>query len=108
MLAASGAARVSSVVSPMTTRRLICLLPLVLAGCFSTRSDDGFASLHQRVEHMLAGRCTNGPVTNDENLGRFFEVAPRDSGCRILVFERDFLTQQEWHRKYAYVTEQTT
>jgi hypothetical protein len=72
------------------------------------RSEDEFASLHQRVEHMLAGKCTYGPVSNNESLGRFFEVVPCDSGCRILVFECDFLTQQEWQRKSAYITEQTT
>jgi len=93
----------------MKTLAFLCLLSLLFTGCASSRSrEDGFALLHSRVERILAGRCDLGPVTRDKITGRFFEVVPRHSGCRILVFEREFFTQKEWERQYAFVTNQMT
>src|SRR6266568_5920173 len=58
---------------------------------------------------MLAGRCNCGAVARNEVVGgRFFEVVPQDSGCRILVFEREFFTQKEWEQQYTCVTNQVS
>jgi hypothetical protein len=94
--------------SPMRTLTFLCLLSLLITGCVSSRSrEDSFVSLHGRVEQTLAGWCDCGPVNRNEVVGgRFFEVAPLHSRCRILVSERKFFTQKEWEKQYAYATNQ--
>jgi len=55
---------------------------------------------------MLGGRGACGSVTQNEFHGRFFEVVPHNSGCRVLVFEREYFSQREWERQYAGVMNQ--
>jgi hypothetical protein len=86
----------------MKSLAFLCLVSLALMSCVSSRiHEDSFVSLHNRVAQILAGRCEVTPVATDAILGRSFEAKPPSSGCRIVVFEREFLSQREWDRRYA-------
>ena len=85
----------------MKTLLILPFVLLALAGCVSSRAQkDAFASLRSRVEQMLAGRCDVAPIITDREFGSSFEAHPPNSACRILVFQREFLTQSEWDREY--------
>src|SRR5262249_39743035 len=54
-----------------------------------------------RVRHKLTGRYDCGPLERNEVAGgRFFEVSRTNSGCRVMVFEREYLSQSEWDKRY--------
>src|SRR5262245_44415439 len=81
-------------------------LSLFVAGCVSPRThQDSFASLQILVKQRLASRwdCTS-VSTNEVASGRMFEVPSPRSACRILVFEREFMTQKEWEKRYSSAT----
>jgi hypothetical protein len=85
----------------------ILFASLLMTGCFSTRSNhDSFVSLQSLVKQKLAATCDCGPIcTNTEvPIGRFFEVTPRDSGCRIIVWEKEFFTRKVWNRQHSIIT----
>lgn len=79
-----------------------CLVSLFVLGCSSPQtSRDSFASLHLLVEQKLHGRWECGPVSpNDVRGGRFFEVRHPNSGCFIVLSERNFLSQSDWEKRY--------
>lgn len=96
----------------MTTRLMHCVVLLAFAGCSAPRKhEDAFEGLHYRTTKLLGNRCNVAPVSNhDAQCTRFFEVGTKlhDSGCRVLVYEREFFTQGEWQKRYVAGTKQLT
>lgn len=87
-------------VNPMKRFLLLCMMASLLAGCAITRRHrDNFASLREEVARRLAADCDCGPVKRVEGQ-RSFELLPHNPiHHRILVFEREFLTQKEWNER---------
>ncbi len=104
----------------MRTFATICALSLFIIGCALVRThQDSFVSLHGLVRQTLAGSCDCGPIiTNGIGGGRYFEVNPQETeiidgrlkiypeprGLEITVSERQFFSQKEWDRRYAFAT----
>jgi hypothetical protein len=84
----------------------IYLSALLITGCCSNGTrKDAFASLHNQIERRFGARANCGTLIPSAAVReRSFEIGWTNSGCRILVFERDFLTQKEWDRRYSAST----
>ena len=89
----------------MKTFAAICAMLLSIIGCASVRvQQNSFVSLHRLVKQRLGDSCDCGPIINNGvNIGRCFVVSPRPRGLRITVFERPFIPQKEWERRYTNV-----